>query len=450
VSLFDKLSESFFGPAGRGGERAFVDAAMAASALVATADGEVSFAERSRLDDLLTKVEPLSAFDVHEAADLFRVYAEKIRADPEDGRAAALKAVRPFHSDPDAARRLLRIACAMGRAGGAYSQPGMTEIRRLAETLGQSDPAEGEPARSDSGSSDQGADDIALGASRPGAAATAPSQDRRATVVTVGNFKGGTGKSTTAVHLAIGLMARGHRVGCLDLDGRQGTLSHYLANRRATREAGGRDLPMPRLARVEPAAARDREAAEAEERARLETAVAALADCDFVILDTPGSEGHLSALGHGRADTLITPLNDSFLDIDALARIDRRRRAVLGPSRYAEMVAAQNERRVAGGRAPIDWLVMRNRLAQLDARNTRDMARLLAQLAERMGFRLQPGLSERVVYRELFFSGLTLLDLPDGKDEARASPSRRNARRELQDLLDVVSVGRAARFADAR
>ncbi len=449
VSLLDKLSESFFGPAGRGGERAFVDAAMAASALVATADGEVSFAERSRLDDLLTKVEPLASFDVHEAADLFRVYAETIRADPADGRAQALKAVRPFRGDPDAARRLLRIACVMGRAGGAYSQPGMSEIRRLAETLGQNDPSAGDP-----GGGDLDLDEIVPGVPGvPGAGAAAPRQERRPTVVTVGNFKGGTGKSTTAVHLAVGLMVRGHRVGCIDLDGRQATLSHYLANRRATREAGRGDLPMPRLARVEPAAARDREAAEAEERARLEAGFAALADCDFVILDTPGSEGHLSALGHGRADTLITPLNDSFFDIDALARIDRRRRAVLGPSRYAEMVAAQNERRVAGGRAPLDWLVMRNRLSQLDARNTRDMAGLLDQLAERMGFRLQPGLSERVVYRELFFSGLTLLDLPAGEDEARANPSRRNARQEIQDLLDVVALGRAAgaaRFAAAR
>ena len=125
-----------------------------------------------------------------------------------------------------------------------------------------------------------------------------------------------------------------------------------------------------------------------------------------------------------------------------LARIDRERRLVLGPSSYARMVAEQSERRVANGQEPIDWLVMRNRLAQLDARNTRDMARLLAQLAGRMGFRLQPGLSERVVYRELFFSGLTLLDLPTTKEEARANPSRWNARREIRDLLKVVAVGR--------
>ena len=99
----------------------------------------------------------------------------------------------------------------------------------------------------------------------------------------------------------------------------------------------------------------------------------------------------------------------------------------------------------ASGQEPIDWLVMRNRLAQLDARNTRDMSRLLEQLAGRMGFRLQPGLSERVVYRELFFSGLTLLDLPNGTDEAQTNPSRWNARREIRDLLDVAVTRRATR-----
>jgi chromosome partitioning protein len=142
----------------------------------------------------------------------------------------------------------------------------------------------------------------------------------------------------------------------------------------------------------------------------------------------------LTDLGHARADTLITPLNDSFLDIDVLARIDRQRRLVLGPSGYAQMVSRQSEHRVANGQEPIDWLVMRNRLAQLDARNTRDMAGLLGQLSERMGFRLQPGLSERVVYRELFFSGLTLLDqsepLERTQGDTRSSRRRRNPARD--------------------
>ena len=419
VSLLNKLSDSLLSPAGRGRDRAFLDAAMAASALVATADGEVSFAQRSRLDELMESVAPLKAHDVHDAADLFRIFAENILAHPEEGRARALKVVRCVAEDGEAARLILRIACAMARADGAYARPGMVQIRRIAMALGQRDPD----------LEDEDAAAALAGGERP-------------YFITVGNHKGGTGKSTTAMHLAVGLMTQDHRVGCIDLDGKQGTLAHYLDNRRATQESTGRSLPMPRLQRIEPASGRDREAAEAKESERVEAAVAALADCDVVIFDTPGSDGHLTDLGHARADTLITPLNDSFLDIDVLARIDRERRLVLGPSSYARMVAEQSERRVANGQEPIDWLVMRNRLSQLDARNTRDMARLLAQLAGRMGFRLQPGLSERVVYRELFFSGLTLLDLPTTKEEARANPSRWNARREIRDLLKVVAVGR--------
>jgi len=420
MNLLEKLSDSLLTTSERSRSRAFLDAAMAASALVATADGDVSFAQRNRLDGLLDSVEPLKAHDAHDAADLFRIFADNILAHPEEGRARALKAVGCI-DDGEAAQLLLRIACAMARADGDYSRPGRAQIRRIAETLGVFG--------------------LAIGDEEAG---LAPGE--RPHFITVGNHKGGTGKSTTAMHLAVGLMTRRQSVGCIDLDGRQGTLSHYLANRRRTLEQTGRSLPMPQFRRLEPAADRDRQAAEAGERDRFAVALAALADCDVVILDTPGSEGHLTDLGHARADTLITPLNDSFLDIDVLARINRDRRLVLGPSNYARTISAENERRLAHGREPIDWLVMRNRLAQLDARNTRDMSRLLEQLAERMGFRLEPGLSERVVYRELFFSGLTLLDLPGGEDEADANPSRWNARQEIRELLDVA----VARRADAR
>ena len=191
---------------------------------------------------------------------------------------------------------------------------------------------------------------------------------------------------------------------------------------------------------VGPSDARDRETAEQQEKAHLEEAFEALSDCDFIVLDTPGSQNHLSRLGHANADILITPLNDSFLDIDVLARVERSKRRVLGPSAYAKMVMDESERRVVAGRAPIEWVVMRNRLSQLDAHNTRDMHRLLKQLAERMGFRLEPGFSERVIFRELFYQGLTLLDMPEGADEMRFNPSRWNARREIGDLLRALHL----------
>lgn len=417
MSLLNKFSESFFARSEQARNKPFLDAAMAVSALVATSDGEVSFAKHHRVDEILENVTALKAFDVHVATDLFKAYAEEIRDHPEQGHARALKAASAVASAPEDARLLVRIACAVARADGRYSRPGISRIREIAEALGQTTPdlEDGGPL---SGGGESG----------------------RPLCVAVGNQKGGTGKSTAAVHLAIGLLKQGRRVGCIDLDGHQGTLSHYLANRRAYAQGSGQDIPMPLYLRIEPVEARDREAAEQEERARLNEAFAAFADYDCLVVDTPGSHGHLARLGHANADILITPLNDSFLDIDVLAQVDREKRLVLGPSVYAKMVMQQSEQRVAGGRDPIDWIVMRNRLAQLDARNTRDMTKLLLQLAERMGFRLQSGLSERVVFRELFYNGLTLLDLPEVIDEARLNPSHWKARQEVRELLRAVDV----------
>jgi chromosome partitioning protein len=396
-----------------------LDAAMATFALAATADGEVSFAARQKVDEILQDVATLKAFDVHAATDRFKAFVHEIRSQPEKGRERALKAVSAMADDAEEARFLLRIACAVARVDGRYSPPGAIRIREIAGALGETTPD------LENGDSPSTAND-----------------SKKSLRVAVGNQKGGTGKSTTAIHLAIGLLKHGHRVGCIDLDGQQSTLSHYLANRRSYAKGCGQDIPIPLYHRIEPAEARDRDRAEQEEKARLDEALADFADCDYVVVDTPGHHNHLARLGHASADVLITPLNDSFLDIDVLAQVDLERRMVVGPSVYGKMVMQQSEKRVAGGRNPLDWIVMRNRLAQLDARNTRDMTKLLQQLSKRMGFRIQPGLSERVVFRELFYNGLTLLDLPEGADEARFNPSHWNARQELRQLVDSVRACR--------
>ena len=388
---------------------------MATFALAATADGEVSFTTRHRVGEILQSVATLKAFDLDAATDLFKAFVREIHSEPEKGRERALKAVSAMADDAEEARFLLRIACAVARTDGRYSPPGAIRIREIAEVLGETTP------------------DLENGDSLSTA-----SDSRKTLRVAIGNQKGGTGKSTTAIHLAIGLLRHGHRVGCIDLDGQQSTFSHYLANRRSYAQSSGQDIPIPLYLRIDPAEARDRDVAEQEERARLNEAFANFADCDYVVVDTPGHHGHLARLGHANADLLITPLNDSFLDIDVLAQVDLERRLVVGPSVYVKMVMQQSEQRVASGRDPLDWIVMRNRLAQLDARNTRDMTKLLQQLSKRMGFRLQPGLSERVVYRELFYNGLTILDLPEEADEARFNPSHWNARQELHQLVDAV------------
>ena len=259
-------------------------------------------------------------------------------------------------------------------------------------------------------------------------------------VIVIGNEKGGTGKSTTAMHLCVALLKLGYRVGSIDLDARQSTLSRYIANRQETVEQGEADLEIPEHRRIEASAAESRGAAREEERGRLAKAITELARCNFIIIDTPGSDSYLSRLAHEGADTLVTPLNDSFLDIDTLARINRNRREVLGPSAYSQMVWEQNNRRVIAGHPPIDWIVMRNRLTHIEARNKREIGGLIDQLAKRIGFRVAPGFGERVIYRELFLKGLTLLDLPENEPAELANSSHAAARWEIQALLEAVGL----------
>ena len=276
----------------------------------------------------------------------------------------------------------------------------------------------------------------------PGGDSGAPGQAR---VIVLGNEKGGTGKSTTAMHVIVALLKGGFRVGSIDLDARQGTLSRMLENRAAYAVASGtsgdRDLVLPEHRRVARIEAGTRAEAEAAERAALDAALGDLLNLDFVVIDTPGSDSFLSRMGHASADVLITPLNDSYLDLDLLARIDVQGRQVLGPSLYSQMVWEQRQQRALAGRAPMEWIVMRNRLSHIDARNKRDIGRLLELLGARIGFRLAPGFGERVIFRELFPKGLTLLDLPDGKVTGSRVVSHLAAQKEVQGLLDAIGLG---------
>jgi chromosome partitioning protein len=270
--------------------------------------------------------------------------------------------------------------------------------------------------------------------------ASAPGKGRPYVIV-IGNEKGGTGKSTTAMHLIVALAKLDFRLGSIDLDARQSTLSRYIANRREYAEESGAALEMPAHRSVLRSARETRSEAEAEERTRLRRTFADLVGCDFIVIDTPGSDAHLSRLAHEHADTLITPINDSFLDIDVLAQIDRKRREVVAPSRYSQMVWEQNNRRVLSGQPPIDWVVMRNRLSHVEARNKREIAALLTQLARRIGFRLAPGFGERVVYRELFLKGLTMLDLPEAEGPGLPpNPSHMAGRAEIRALLQTIGL----------
>jgi chromosome partitioning protein len=262
----------------------------------------------------------------------------------------------------------------------------------------------------------------------------------RAHVLVIGNEKGGSGKSTTAMHIAVALLSDGAKVATIDLDARQGTFTRYIENRAAYAKRKGIELAIPLHAAVQ--ASGDAP----DEKARFEAALEpAVTTADFVIVDTPGSDTHLSRLAHTWADTLLTPLNDSFIDLDLLARVDPDTLKVVRPSIYAEAVWKQRQLRAIEGSRPVDWVVMRNRLSALAARNKRDMGTVLEALSKRIGFRIAAGLSERVIYRELFLNGLTLLDLRRERGGPPLTLSHVAARQEVRDLVAVLNLPPATR-----
>ena len=187
-------------------------------------------------------------------------------------------------------------------------------------------------------------------------------------VIVLGNEKGGSGKSTTAMHLCAALMAAGKSVGAIDLDLRQQSFFRYLENRGATAARDEMDLSMPRQFALRLSGADSIEAAQAEEEERFAQALATLDEtCDFIMIDCPGSDTRYARMAHSVADTLITPMNDSLVDFDLLARMDAKSGNVLGPSVYSELVWDARQLRASAGLKPMDWVLLRNRLAHNQA-----------------------------------------------------------------------------------
>ncbi len=271
---------------------------------------------------------------------------------------------------------------------------------------------------------------------------TAPqsSSFNKAHIIIVGNEKGGCGKTTTTMHLIVALLRLGFSVGCIDLDSRQRSLTRYVENRRQTVAKEGISLPMPRHAVVNKSPFDSHEEAKRDERERFAQSLSTMYGTnDFVVIDTPGNDTYLSRLAHSFADTIITPINDSFVDLDVLASVDGRTLEIVKPSIYSEIVWEQKLQRAKRDGGSIDWIVMRNRLSNIDAKNKRFMAKVTMELARRIGFRAAPGFSERVIFRELFLQGLTVLDVMETAN-VKISMSHIAARQEVRDLLKTLNI----------
>jgi chromosome partitioning protein len=261
-------------------------------------------------------------------------------------------------------------------------------------------------------------------------------------VLVLGNEKGGAGKSTLAMHVAVALLNLGQRVATIDLDLRQKSLTCYIENRRAWAKRSGSDLDLPEHHCVPRGTTQKLDENETIEFAGFVDILTMVEDThNFIVIDTAGTDSHLTRLAHSMADTLITPLNDSFVDFSVLGTVDPETYAVAGESHYARMVReSRQQRRLADG-AQLDWVVVRNRVSSLGSRNMQRVARGLNELALRLGFRIAEPLGDRVVYRELYPRGITALDPLDEKTlGARPSLSHAMARRELTSLLETLKL----------
>ena len=245
------------------------------------------------------------------------------------------------------------------------------------------------------------------------------------------NEKGGTGKSTTAVHIAVALSYLGARVASIDLDPRQRTMHRYIENRLATLEKRGLTLPTP-----------DCEVFRGNGTGDLLGMIRRLeANCDFLIIDNPGRDDPYARVAVEHADTLVTPMNDSFVDFDLIGQVDAETFKVKKLSFFAELIWEARLKRSRMGmeqqRRELDWVVVRNRTGHVEAKNQARLHKALGEMAKRVGFRVTQGLSERVIYRELFPSGLTLLDKGH---LGELGTSHLVARQELRALVKALRL----------
>jgi chromosome partitioning protein len=270
-------------------------------------------------------------------------------------------------------------------------------------------------------------------------------------VIVVGNEKGGSGKSTTAFHLAIHLLYLGFKVASVDADSRQQTLTHYVRNRRDW--AKKRALQLPHTTHFHLPLARGDSL---KENHRVEfdlfrQAIAEVEDsADFLVIDTPGFDTNLTRLAHSLADTLVTPVNDSLIDLNVMAQIDMVTGEPREMSHYSRLVQrARSERLAIDGRT-IDWVLVRNRISMLSSRNARQVQTMLERIAMRLGCRVAEGIAERVIFRSLFPTGMTVFDpLDDDLLGGVPSMSHMSARLEYRNLVAALNLPTRER-AEAR
>ena len=250
-------------------------------------------------------------------------------------------------------------------------------------------------------------------------------------IIILGNEKGGSGKTTTAMHLIFSLMYKNYTVSTIDLDFRQLSLNRYLENRKLYyQNSKQEDFLMPSIL-------------ESREENKIESYFDNLFEnitTDFIIIDTPGNNNTLSCVAHSFADLIVTPMNDSFIDLDLIAHISGNDLKTARPSIYSSMIWEQKIKKFKRDKKKIEWIIIRNRLSNLDSNNRRSIEKTLNHLSKTLALKIGSGFSERIIYRELFPYGLTLLDVLDNQSIIKITTSHIAARQELRNFINDLKI----------
>ncbi len=259
---------------------------------------------------------------------------------------------------------------------------------------------------------------------------------KKAHIIVVSNEKGGTGKSTISMHLAIKLLQEGFSVATIDMDGRQGTLSRYLENRKNFCEKHKLDLPIPAFYKFEP---QENYTLIPADRGRVNHEITKLIPCyDAIIIDTPGNKNYLFEEAHKFADTLITPISDSLIDLNVLSEIDFESGHIGKPGHYASYIWDVKKYLASQGKTYLNWIVVGNKISALNSHNKVQFFEYLDKLSKLYGFRITPGFKDRVIYKELFLEGLTVLDMQAPELKRKMSVSHIAAKREIRALAEFI------------
>ena len=254
----------------------------------------------------------------------------------------------------------------------------------------------------------------------------------KAHIVVIGNEKGGTGKSTLAMHLAVKLLMENFKVAVIDLDGRQGSLSKYVTNRRNFCAQHKIHLPVPAHYVFEPVV-------KEHNKTEIEDLIKDLAiHFDAIIIDTPGTRNYLFELAHKFPHTLVTPISDSLVDLSAIADINPATGEILTSGHYAEFVWETKKKLAAQDLPYLNWVVCGNKISPIRSKNKDIVFAKLENLSKLYGFRFSSGLKDRVIYKELFLDGLTVLDLSNPELHRRMTISHLAAKMELNNLAEFI------------